>query len=79
MDFELTLLKYLAEEEFCTRAELREFGALWGVETSVVDDLVQSFLSRGWIDQVDADLVQITNTAFEARPEIRGAGRLTSG
>ena len=73
MDLEHVVLRYLAEEEMASEVELVELVRMHGLETSVGEELLAAWASRGWLERVERDeglppLLHLTNQAYADQP-----------
>ena len=74
MDLEPVVLRYLAEEEFASEAELVELVRLHGLDDSVGERLLETWFSRGWLERCEQGdtgrppLLHLTDQAYADQP-----------
>lgn len=79
MGLEETILRYLSEEEFCSRVELEQFILLNGGRADTATRLIADWEAQGWIESVTLGephlppLLRLTDQAFQAQPRLRRA------
>ena len=82
MDLERVVLRYLAEEEFASAAELTELVRLHGLDRSVGEQLLETWFRRGWLELCEQGetglppLLHLTDQAY-ADQTVVGTGHLT--